>query len=143
MDTRSWGPHGWFFLHTITFNYPEKNPSKEIQSKYRQLFNNLEFTLPCKYCRESYKKFIKELPIDDYLGNRAKLTKWLFKIHNKVNKKLRDQGEPIPPDPSFAFVCEKYERIRASCGGPKKTCRRTKREPKNSGRKKDNSSGRK
>ena len=98
MDTKFWGPGGWVFLHTITFNYPEKidESNKDHVSKRRytkELMENLQHTLPCKYCRRSFKKFLKRLPIDDHLEGRAKLTYWLYQIHNMVNEKLRRQEE--------------------------------------------------
>jgi len=96
MNTLFWGPGGWQFLHTITFNYPEvideNDPEHVERRKYtKQLFENLQYTLPCKYCRESFKQFLKELPIDGHLDSRQKITYWLYEIHNKVNAKLRKQ----------------------------------------------------
>lgn len=98
MDTKFWGPSGWTFLHTITFNYPlsidSKNKHHISTKKYiKQLFENLKFTLPCKYCRESFALFLKRLPINKYLGGRADLTWWLYSIHNMVNEKLRKQEQ--------------------------------------------------
>ena len=83
-------------MHTIAFNYPEKIDlnKKEHQNKlyyYKQLFENFQHTLPCKYCRVSYSKFLKELPIEPFLYSRKDLTHWFYMIHNKVNKKLRAQ----------------------------------------------------
>ena len=96
MDTKFWGPPGWVFLHTITFNYPwkidNKNPEHRQRKKYtKQLFENQQYTLPCKYCRDSFKRFLRELPIDPHLGSRRSLTRWFYNIHNKVNAKLREQ----------------------------------------------------
>lgn len=100
MNTKFWGPPGWKFLHAIAFNYPEKinmaDPEdRERMFYYKQLFENLQFTLPCKYCRLSYQKFLKELPIDAFLRSRKDITYWLYLIHNKVNKKLRDQEQEL------------------------------------------------
>ena len=100
MNTTFWGPPGWKFLHTITFNYPEKidylnSDHREKRYYYKQLFENFQFTLPCKYCRESYKKFLQEDPIDPNLGGRKDLTYWFYRIHNKVNAKLRGQEREL------------------------------------------------
>lgn len=94
-NPKVWGPVLWKELHTITFKYPVKidnnNPKdKEIREKVRRLFLDLRSTIPCKRCRDSYKIFIKQLPIDPYLGSREDLSYWLYKIHNKVNAKLRN-----------------------------------------------------
>ena len=96
MKTTVWGPAGWIFLHTIAFNYPQiidENDAEHCERRTytKQLFENLCYTLPCKYCRESFRVFLLELPIDKHLACRKDLTRWLYKIHNKVNAKLRKQ----------------------------------------------------
>jgi hypothetical protein len=98
MQTLKWGPGAWEFLHTITFNYPERiddnDPDHIERRKYtKQLFENLQYTLPCKYCRESFKQFLKELPIEGNLESREKITYWFYEMHNKVNNKLRKQEQ--------------------------------------------------
>lgn len=123
MDTKFWGPGAWKFLHSIAFNYPE-NPTEANKRHYKTLFTNFKFTLPCKYCRESYAEFLQELPIDPYLGSRQKLSMWLYKIHNKVNDKLRNQGNPVAPNPPFSQIKLHYEKYRANCSDKKKVCRR-------------------
>lgn len=96
MRTVKWGPGTWTFLHTVTFNYPEVIDNKDKEHRERQkyterLFNDLQYTLPCKYCRESFKEFLKMEPLKPNLRCRADLTEWLYRIHNLVNDKLRKQ----------------------------------------------------
>ena len=122
MDTTKWGPSGWVYLHTLTFNYPD-NPSKKTKQIYKRYFTMTGDILPCKYCRESYKEFIKELPLEPALESRDKLTKWFYDIHNKVNNKLKKQGLNKKKNPSFKSVCENYESFRASCSSIKHTCK--------------------
>lgn len=114
MMTKVWGPAGWFFLHSITFGYPvvidSSNDFKKIE--YKVFFETLGNVLPCKYCRESYNNYIKEIPIDDYLNSRDKLVEWFYLIHNKVNNKLNVQECNIP---TLEEVKQKYERYRAKC----------------------------
>ena len=74
-------------------------------------FNTLQYVLPCKYCRQSLKIFYEELPIEPYLKNKKKLSYWLYLIHNKVNKKLRDQGLNDNKNPTFKEVVKKYDEI--------------------------------
>lgn len=88
MRTKSWGPPAWFFLDIVTFGYPTK-PTNVQKKKYKQFFTILGDILPCGLCRESYRKFIREIKLTDkVLKNRRNLTMWFFKIHNMVNKKL-------------------------------------------------------
>jgi hypothetical protein len=117
MMTKVWGPPGWLFLHCITFGYPyiiDEFDYTHFQKKneYKQFFNYLGKVFPCLYCRESYDKFMKELPIDNFLSSRKDLCLWLYLMHNKVNDKL---GVPKCDIPSFKELQQKYESYRAEC----------------------------
>lgn len=112
MDTRFWGPSGWRLLHMITFAY---EPTKQ-KSAMKQFFDALPFVLPCKYCRSNLISHYEKHPVNDALDSRESLTKWLYKIHNLVNAKLREQGQTIPDAPPFAKVKEIYEqRLEFGC----------------------------
>ena len=106
MQTSKWGPSAWNYLHTLTFNYPE-NPSDNNKKYYYELFDNLRFTLPCKYCRESYNIFFKYINIKSYLDDRMGITYWLYTIHNIVNLKLNKKKV------NFIDVVNFYEKRRA------------------------------
>jgi len=107
MQTDIWGPHLWEYLHTLTFNYPI-TPSNNHKIYYKQFFDNLQYTLPCSYCRESFSIIYKIFNIDKFLDDRHGITFWLFCIHNIINIKLNKNIV------SFDFVVNKYENIRAS-----------------------------
>jgi hypothetical protein len=111
MNTAFWGPSGWQMLHTLTFIYPDL-PSFSDKVKMRDFMYSLSYILPCKYCRLSFSKYIKSLPIDDYLDSRTKIIEWLYKIHNKINKKLRIQGFCKHSNPELSSVIKHYELIR-------------------------------
>jgi len=113
MDTRFWGPSGWRLLHLITFTY---EPSQA--EKVGKFFETLPYVLPCKFCRCSLTEYMDEDPVKDALSSRKALTKWLWRIHNKVNDKLRGQGlataqEPNPPFDTVKKVYE--ERVDQGC----------------------------
>ena len=131
MDTRFWGPSGWRLLHLITFTY-EPIGAKRLgerlgqtssgvgeprqKESVRELFSMLPFVLPCKFCRASLVQYMRKEPLEPALKSRATLTRWLYKIHNHVNSKLRDQGLLKDADPSFADVKKVYEdRVAAGC----------------------------
>jgi hypothetical protein len=112
MQTRVWGPAGWIFLHCIAQNYP-KFPTQEQKNNYKIFFRQVGNVLPCRYCRESYQQFINDpdtLLNDTVMENRQTFTLWLYRIHNKVNKKLGIK-DPI----TFKQVSEKYESFRSKC----------------------------
>ena len=132
MMTKVWGPPGWLFLHCLTFGYPlviDELDYTHFQKRndYKQFFYYLGKVFPCRYCRDSYDKFFKELPIDNYLSNRRDLCLWLYLMHNKVNDKL---GIPTCNIPSFENVQKKYESYRAEC---KKTTEKERLEKKAKG----------
>lgn len=99
MDTRYWGPSGWDLLHRISFHSP--NPHK--------LLANMAEVLPCKFCRNSTRYFVRHFPY-----NKEQPAKWLYTIHNLVNQKLRSQCSKDPkvinpgPDPSFYDIVKRY-----------------------------------
>jgi Erv1 / Alr family len=106
MDTKFWGPSGWKFLHLITF-------SDAIESKaaIRCFFETLPYVLPCKFCRQSLSEYMKKIPLDT-----AAPAKWLWKIHNCVNGKLRSQGLNTEADPPFSVVKKLYtDKFAAGC----------------------------
>jgi len=82
MNQNVWGPHTWFFLHSVTFNYPFK-PTAEDKKHIGQFFKEIEDILPCSICRRHYKGHLKKKPIQD--GSRKELAYWLIDLHNIVN----------------------------------------------------------
>jgi len=112
MLVKTWGPAGWVFLHCIAQNYPQE-PTTSQKKYYISFFKDIGNVLPCRYCRESYQQFIKEGSTKltkTVMKNRQTLSKWLYDIHNKVNKKLE-----VKEIPSFEEVTQKYESFRSKC----------------------------
>lgn len=111
MDTRFWGPSGWRLLHLITFSY---DPIQK--ESIREFFTMLPYVLPCKFCRASLSEYYMKDPLEPALKSRTLLSKWLWRIHNMVNDKLRAQGLHTTENPSFSSVKRVYEeRIAAGC----------------------------
>ena len=109
MDTLFWGPSGWQLLHLIATKYPQD------ARKYELFFNNIKDVLPCKFCRASTTEFMeKELPLHPSIGT---VSLWLYRLHNRVNKKLREQAKTdtniviLDFDPSFDEVESKYKDL--------------------------------
>lgn len=116
--TKIWGTPGWIFNHSVTYGYPI-NPTPEDKQKYKQYFISLGDVLPCKYCRDSYHKFISSgntKLTDAVLENRDTLTEWFYNVHEAVNKKLEIEYAVTIQD-----VDNKYESFRAKCGKSTKT----------------------
>jgi len=110
--TKIWGPSAWIAEHAITFGYPI-NPSQEEKNNYQKHFENLGNVLPCIYCKQSYNKFLisgDTKLTKEVFKNRESLTKWFYKIHKAVNRKLG-----IEYNISYKELVNRYESYRASC----------------------------
>ena len=116
MVTAIWGPPLWTYLHTISFYYPWEPTEKQKNDMFTQM-KLLANTLPCNICRENYKKNIKKKHLrltKQIFKNRYTFSKWLYDLHNEVNKHL---NKPITM--SYDDVQKRYDSFRAECN-PKK-----------------------
>ena len=110
MLTSVWGPSLWHSLHSISFNYPV-NPTKEQKLQYLEFFKSLKHVLPCKYCRENYKKNIKTVPLNmSTMKSRETLSRWLYELHEEINTMLHKKSNL-----TFDQVRTRYEMFRARC----------------------------
>ena len=96
MNQNLWGPQLWFFLHTISFNYPLK-PKKEDKERMITFLYGLQPVIPCKICRDHFKRNLAESP--PRLDNRKDFSEWMIDAHNEVNgrtgKKILTYDEAI------------------------------------------------
>jgi hypothetical protein len=110
MLTTVWGPSMWHYLHTMSFNYPN-NPTKEEKEQYKQFVLQLQYVLPCKYCRINLKNNFKNMPIKEcHMKNRFTFSKYIYDLHEIVNKMLKKKSNL-----SYCDVRERYEHFRARC----------------------------
>jgi hypothetical protein len=108
MDTRFWGPSGWRLLHLVSFA-ASTLPAEALHT----FFETLPFVLPCKFCRASLTDYIAADPIPRRAEDYAR---WLYRVHNRVNAKLREQKLLDAKDPSWNDVEKRYtEWLRAPC----------------------------
>ena len=116
MSTRKWGPAFWNALFiSIMGHYPTKLYEKSIdhlQTKkaFKNILCSLQTILPCVFCRDSFKGFLKELPIDEYLVGRIELMYWLYQMKDKVNKKLLYQENICYNDGKKKLKLEFYSK---------------------------------
>jgi hypothetical protein len=87
LDPLVWGPHFWFFLHTVAISYPH-HPNAVTKKKYYELIQNLPLFIPNEVIGSSFITILDEYPVTAYLDNRESLIKWMHFIHNKINEKL-------------------------------------------------------
>ena len=87
-----WGPSVWHALHTISFNYPVK-PTMEEKKHYRNFILNLQYVLPCKYCRINLKTNLKQLPLTmSDMRSRDTFSRYIYNLHELVNKMLKKKS---------------------------------------------------
>jgi hypothetical protein len=87
LDPKVWGPHYWFFLHTLAMTYPH-HPNSVTKKKYYEFIQNLPLFLPVEEISGEFTKLIEKYPITPYLDNRDSFVRWMHFIHNKINEKL-------------------------------------------------------
>lgn len=87
LDPDIWGPHFWFFLHTIAFIYPH-HPNSSTKRKYYDLMHNLPLFLPNQSIGKYFSNLLDEYPVTAYLDSRESFVRWIHFIHNKINKKV-------------------------------------------------------
>jgi hypothetical protein len=83
-DSEIWGPHYWFFLHTIAHSYPE-SPTKVTKRKYYDFIQNLPLFIPIEDMGDQFSKLLDKYPVSPYLDNRDSFIRWVHFIHNKYN----------------------------------------------------------
>lgn len=87
LDPNIWGPHYWFFLHTISMTYPLK-PNAVTKKKYYEFIQNLHIFIPNERISSDFSKLLNSYPVLPYLDNRQSFIRWIWFIHNKINEKL-------------------------------------------------------
>jgi len=110
MLTSVWGPSLWHYLHCMSFNYPVKPTAKDKMS-YKKFITSFKFVLPCKYCRMNFRKNLKVVPLTDKaLKNRNNFSRWMFNMHEHINKMLGKKSGL-----KYCDIRERYEHFRARC----------------------------
>ena len=88
LDPKVWGPHYWFFLHTLAIIYPN-HPNEITKKKYYDFICNLlPLFIPNEKISKEFTLLINEYPIYPYLDNKDSFIKWIHFLQNKINDKL-------------------------------------------------------
>jgi hypothetical protein len=82
-----WGPHYWFFLHTIAISYPNK-PNAITKKKHYELIENMPLFIPVAEISKHFETLITLYPVKPYLDSKDTFIKWMHFIHNKINEKI-------------------------------------------------------
>jgi len=110
MVTATWGPSMWHYLHTMSFNYPVE-PSDSDKKHYKYFIVNLQYVLPCKYCRMNLTKNLKQLPItEEVMKTRSSFSRYIYDLHELINTLLHKKSNL-----TYSEVRETYEHFRSRC----------------------------
>ena len=102
-DSHIWGPHFWFFLHTIAMNYPDR-ANEVTRRKYYDLIQNMPIFIPNAEMGNLFSSLLDKYPVTPYLEKRESFIRWTVFIHNKIN------GFLGKPELEFRDAIEKYNR---------------------------------
>ena len=110
MLTTVWGPSLWHYLHILSFNFPIK-PTSIQKKKHLEFIKNLQYTLPCKYCRINLRKNFKILkPNKNIVESRETFSRYVYNLHELINSMLNKKSNLTYND-----VRQRYEHFRARC----------------------------
>ena len=98
-----WGPHFWFFLHTLAMSYPD-NANEVTRRKYYDLIQNMPLFIPDAEMGNRFSRLLDNHPVTPYLGKRESFIRWTVFIHNRINVFL---GKP---EISLEDAIEKYNQ---------------------------------
>jgi len=79
-----WGPHYWFFLHTIAESYPV-SPNSVTKRKYYDLIQNFPLFIPIEEIGNKFSELLDKYPVTPYLDTKESFVRWMNFIHNKIN----------------------------------------------------------
>jgi hypothetical protein len=106
LDSKVWGPHYWFFLHTIAMTYPH-HPNTMTKKKYYDFIHNIPIFIPIESMATNFSKLLTEYPVSPYLDSRDAFIRWMHFIHNKINEKL--ETPKISLEKFYADYYESYK----------------------------------
>ena len=90
-----WGPHYWFFLHTIAESYP-LHPTTVTKKKYYDLMINFPLFIPNEEIGNKFSQLLDKYPVSPYLDSRESFVRWMHFIHNKLNTRLGKEELSMP-----------------------------------------------
>jgi hypothetical protein len=83
-DPNVWGPHYWFFLHTVAESYPI-SPNSVTKRKYYDLVQNFPLFIPIDEMGNKFSQLLDKYPVTPYLDTKESFVRWVHFIHNKLN----------------------------------------------------------
>lgn len=92
LDPKIWGPKVWETIDIFIAGYGE-HPTEGLKLAAKDFFKSLQQLLPCPFCRNHYRKLLKEKPIDSYLENNNLLKEYVQWLKSEVKNNIQKQLE--------------------------------------------------
>jgi len=108
-DPVVWGPHYWFFLHTVAHSYPVY-PNEVTKRKYYDLIHNMPLFIPNEKIGNHFSRMLDQYPVTPYLDKKDSFVRWMNFIHNKINV-LLEKDEVSLADAETAYFGRYENRI--------------------------------
>jgi hypothetical protein len=125
IDPTIWGPYLWKFMHYLTLAYPD-NPTEDDKNNLFNFFDSVKEVIPCEKCRHNFQVHLETSPLtEEILEDNVKVVKWLYNIHNNVNKAL---NKPILPYDDFIKEYTITSNTSNTSNTPDKTLEEIKKE---------------
>lgn len=126
LDAKIWGPHYWFFIHSLALSYPD-SPNDILKRKYYDFFMNLPLFLPDVEFAKYFSTLLDTYPVSPYLNSKDSLFRWTVFIHNKINAVLGTQPMTVEeamdkyyvnyePQPTYLYKDLKIRRYYLHVG---------------------------
>ena len=64
LDPKIWGPHYWFFIHTVAMTYPIR-PNAVTKKKYYEFIQNLPLFIPIENISAMSVKIIPKFVLNE------------------------------------------------------------------------------
>jgi hypothetical protein len=90
-----WGPHYWFFLHTVAESYP-LSPNQVTKRKYYDLIQNFPLFIPNEEIGNKFSRLLDKYPVTPYLDSQKSFVRWTHFMHNKINGILGKEEISLP-----------------------------------------------
>ena len=105
---RTWSPHLWFSLITLSMKYP-KYPTELIKKQYYSYIHNLPLFYPYDDFDVIFTKLLKKYPLSPYLDTNLDFLKWLNFIRNKTDEIYNIESKSI--NETIVDYYNQYENI--------------------------------
>ena len=87
LDQNVWGPHFWFFLHTIAISYPNF-PNSVIKKKYYDFIQNIPLFIPIESMSSNFSKILNKYPVQAIKFGIVPSFEFLSQLINSIKKSL-------------------------------------------------------